>query len=266
MVAMEIVLLIAGGIIFILSFIVPVKREEMSKETRQQVQSEIKGMVSDEMNGAKSRIEDIVDETVNYSIEKTERALDRLTNEKIMAVNEYSDTVLEEINKNHKEVMFLYDMLNDKHQNIKSTVSQVEKKVKEAEQTAKEAAKEVEAAVKEGKTATVQPADPAPVHPVTMDAAPKADSGQAGDDFVMLMPQKVSAQKAIKRKAPVKGTASDSPEMDISFMKEGRKSGGNNNERILEMHNDGKSNVAIAKALGLGVGEVKLVIDLFEGM
>ena len=40
----------------------------------------------------------------------------------------------------------------------------------------------------------------------------------------------------------------------------------NNNDRILELHKKGKSNVAIAKELGLGVGEVKLVIDLFKGM
>mgnify|MGYP003504765511 FL=1 len=46
-----------------------------------------------------------------------------------------------------------------------------------------------------------------------------------------------------------------------------KKEGGrNSNERILQLHNAGKSNVAIAKELGLGIGEVKLVIDLFEGM
>ena len=42
--------------------------------------------------------------------------------------------------------------------------------------------------------------------------------------------------------------------------------GGNNNEHILEMHRAGKSNMAIAKELGLGIGEVKLVIDLNKGM
>ena len=40
----------------------------------------------------------------------------------------------------------------------------------------------------------------------------------------------------------------------------------NNNELILKLHKQGKSNVAIAKELGLGVGEVNLVIDLFEVM
>ena len=40
----------------------------------------------------------------------------------------------------------------------------------------------------------------------------------------------------------------------------------NSNDRILELHKAGKSNMAIARELGLGIGEVKLVIDLFEGM
>lgn len=40
----------------------------------------------------------------------------------------------------------------------------------------------------------------------------------------------------------------------------------NKNERVLALHKQGKSNVAIAKELGLGVGEVKLIIDLFKEM
>lgn len=229
---LEIILLIAGGIIFALSFLIPFKAEEISKETKGLVEDEVKSIVNKEMDGMKGRIEDIVEETVNYAMEKTERSLERISNEKIMAVNEYSDTVLEDINKNHKEVMFLYDMLNDKHRNIKNTVSEVEKTVKEAGQTAKEAIKEEDT------------------------------------DFMVLKPPKVQTPaKTIKRKAPAKAATkqAETPELDISFMKEGRKKG-NNNERILELHNSGKSNVAIAKELGLGVGEVKLVIDLFEGM
>ena len=40
---------------------------------------------------------------------------------------------------------------------------------------------------------------------------------------------------------------------------------GNNNEKILEMSRAGKSNMEIAKTLGIGTGEVKLVVDLFKG-
>ena len=41
---------------------------------------------------------------------------------------------------------------------------------------------------------------------------------------------------------------------------DGRK---NSNEMIRKLHSEGKSNMQIARELGLGVGEVKLVIDLF---
>ncbi|MGN1147469.1 MAG: DUF6115 domain-containing protein [Lachnospiraceae bacterium] len=242
--ALEIVLLVVGGVIFAVSFLIP-SGKEADRETRELVKDEVKKMVSGEVNGVKSRIEDITDETVNYAIEKAERSLERISNEKIMAVSEYSDTVLEDINKNHKEVMFLYDMLNDKHQNIKSTVSQVEKTVKEVEKTAKKAVKEAEN-VKEAE-----------------DTKERERTAQVASDFKVLTPKKVAEDVPVKK--VIKSVAAETPELDISFMQDGRKNG-NNNERILQMHNDGKSNVAIAKELGLGVGEVKLVIDLFEGM
>jgi DNA-binding NarL/FixJ family response regulator len=38
-----------------------------------------------------------------------------------------------------------------------------------------------------------------------------------------------------------------------------------NNSEILSLYNQGKSVIEISKLLGLGQGEVKLVIDLFKG-
>lgn len=212
--AMEIVLLAAGVIVFVLSFFIPTGKTA-DAGTKKLVEKEVKNVVAQEMDEVKERIEDIVDETVDYAVEKTERSLERVSNEKIMAVNEYSDTVLEDINKNHQEVMFLYDMLNDKHENIKSTVSQIEKTVKEAE------------------AAGVQP--PA---------------------------QEIPAEEA-KESDRVQETPEESQAEDISFRDEGFDKE-NRNEKILELHNAGSTNVEIAKELGLGVGEVKLVIDLFK--
>ena len=39
----------------------------------------------------------------------------------------------------------------------------------------------------------------------------------------------------------------------------------NQNQVILNLYNEGKSIMEIAKLLGKGQGEVKLVIDLFQG-
>lgn len=217
--AVEIVLLIAGGMIFILSFILPEQKEKMTDETRKQYQGEIKELVTEEIGSAKSRIDDMVDETVTYSIEKAERSLERISNEKIMAVGEYSDTVLNEIDKSHKEILFLYDMLSDKHNEVKNTVSEVTKTVRAAGQAAAETEQESNA-----------------------DKEPEST-------FTVLQPAAVLES----------GTAPD-----LSFIVTDEENGQNNNDRILEMHSQGKSNVAIARELGLGVGEVKLVIDLFK--
>ena len=52
------------------------------------------------------------------------------------------------------------------------------------------------------------------------------------------------------------------PNIEIQFDSESNM--GSNKEKILTLHQEGKSNMAIAKSLGLGIGEVKLIIDLFE--
>ena len=120
---MEIILLLAGAAIFILSFFIPDKKSGEAQVPG--VEEEVQKAVEKQMEAVQSHVNDVVDEAVEYAMEKTERSLERISNEKIMAVNEYSDTVLSEIHKNHEEAMFLYDMLNSKHDNLKNTVSEV---------------------------------------------------------------------------------------------------------------------------------------------
>lgn len=229
---LEIVLLIAGVIIFTGSFFLPLGGEKNTGIDQKAAKEEIHGLVEEEMNNVRSKMQDKMEETSEDAIEKAERALERLTNEKIMAVNEYSDTVLQEIHKNHEEAMFLYDMLNSKHANIKDTVSKMDKAVKAAEnKTLENKTAENKAAAE--KTATYKTAG-------TVAEEKTADASQTE---TLIQPE-------------------NSPE--IGFMGETVQEGQNNNEKILEMHKQGKSTVAIAKELGLGVGEVKLVIDLYK--
>ena len=223
---MEIILLIIGLAVFVASFFLPSGKGEKPIINAELTKEEIRSLVADELEAIKSRVDDTVDEAVDYAMEKTERSLERISNEKIMAVNEYSDTVLAEINKNHQEVMFLYDMLNDKHTSLKNTASEVEKTTKEAKnitQEAQRASKEVKEATRNAEK----------VFPV----------------FQPLQPEKISfVEEETETKVDV------IPEENT-----------NNNEKILALHKLGKSKVDIAKELGLGVGEVSLVIDLFKG-
>lgn len=279
----EIILLIAGCGIFVASFVLPEKKRGISKDDIKLGETQVKKLVEQEMQGAKDKISDLVDETITYGVEKTERSLDRLSNEKIMAINEYSDTVLEAINTNHKEAMFLYDMLNNKQDSLKETVkeaSQAERKVKEAaEMKAAEVfmpEKTVQTAqvmTKTDKEASVT--DTADYDMPDTDAADtKAvnteDKGAAATEASQT-PEAKKTEKTAKPKRQSAGKtskatkAADKAGVNIQFTA-ADEGGKNNNEKILTLHKQGKSNMAIAKELGLGIGEVKLVIDLFQGI
>ena len=80
---------------FVLSFILPEKKEKMRDADRKMAEAQIKKMLEVQMRDVGARVSDAADEAVTYAMDKTERAMERITNEKIMAINEYSDTVLD---------------------------------------------------------------------------------------------------------------------------------------------------------------------------
>ena len=94
----EVALLILGAGALAASFIIPAKSE--NEDTAQQIDVElIRSIIEKEMADAKERVAEVVDETLDYAVEKTERSCERISNEKIMAISEYSETVLADINK-----------------------------------------------------------------------------------------------------------------------------------------------------------------------
>ncbi len=290
--ATEIVLLVLGIVIFVLSFVIPAKREKLSKESIKEAKEEIQKIVDEAVKEANSNIEDNVSEISDYNVEKAERAMERLCNEKIMSINEYSSTVLESIDKNQQQVVFMYDMLNEKHTALKEVVAEADKIAKEAKQTAMDVALEIKEAKEvkpksTRKTKAVQqekeelesvevkevsafkedaPANPEMIDFLSEDSVSNGETEK--DDDVVKQFSDIKTSKS-KKSSPKKKTAKvkegEAPDLNIGSLGV-RKEGGNSNERILKLHAEGKSNVAIAKELGLGIGEVKLVIDLFEGM
>ncbi len=379
----EIVLIIIGALLFLLGYLLPARKKDLDEEVQLISEDEIKKLIAKEVDGVKEQISSIVDETIEYSMEKAERSMEKVSNDKIMAVGEYSDTVLEQINKNHKEVVFLYDMLNDKHDNLVTTINKVtqtadeiKQNVRDAEITADEAVKKVKDAQTEakvvldrimmaehsvmeaqenvenamktvisaversdvnlaqihdgreyrediveevqqafeednpektgvidrmgGKAAGADISDMHEMHEIDApdnteepqeDVSAADSEGAEEPAFTPISPRRVkiihepdgdyvdepiendiSASEAFaqmgifgKMDAPKDAPKADAPNVDIHFAQD-KDNGRNSNERILELHKAGKSNMAIAKELGLGIGEVKLVIDLFEGM
>ncbi len=333
MTTLEILLLILGAVIFIASFIVPESKSELDAADKQLTQEKLQELLQEEMKNVRSQVADAVDETVHYSMEKTERGLERLTNEKMTAVSEYAQTVLEDIHKNHEEVMFLYDMLNNKHENLKETATEVSMAVKEASAKVSEldAARAAEPEIdpdqpiepvmedaRTGKPIVEETFEPislsgieklkrredslhemdkaaesvvkkaiaqSPVIPKEKKPAPAEEKDEKSTDPTVKTEEKPAAKpvaEPAKKEKPAKPAESKpkktakakteaKPQQtqesgDIALSLQPITDNSNKNERVLALHKQGKSNVAIAKELGLGVGEVKLIIDLFKEM
>ena len=256
----EIILLIVGGIILVLSFLIPSREEKEQIQSTPMAKEEIKELVSREMDSVKGHVDDVVDEAVTYAMEKTERSLERLSNEKIMAINEYSDTVLAEIHRNHEETMFLYDMLNSKHNNLKNTVSEVNRTVKEAEETVNN----IQRLVPENNTQWLPESNTQRLPESNIQRLPESN-------IQRLAPEVAETPKAafVRTAEEQMAKAARAEELPLTFVEltaESRKGNavGNFNGHILELYSQGKNDIQIARELGLGVGEVKLVIDLFD--
>ena len=257
----QIVILIVGAILFTISFFIP-ERTTDNKKSREQEEKLVKEIVEQEVNKFKFKLEEAAEDTVANSREKTQRNFERITNEKMMAISEYSDTVMEQIHKNHEEAMFLYDMLNNKHVQVKNTVAEINQISKSIRRIPEETKEEINVADSNNTKDRVSNTDSA--------------SKESVNKFEPITPERIVI-KETKKKEEQKETAkkkgktkieSDSPKEGntIEIMFDSDSSGMNNNDKILALHKSGKSNMAIAKELGLGIGEVKLVIDLFEGI
>ena len=256
----EILLIVLGIFAFVGSFLIPEKLAEKTSSDIKIPEEMIKDLIAQEVNQAAFQIEEKTDETISAAAEKTERYMERLSNEKIMAIQEYSDTVLSQINKNHEEAVFLYDMLNNKHTQVKNTAAEIDTKVHDVKSNIEQSVQEPSVEVP---VATVQ---------ITEE---EAQVLVGGVEFVegtseVKEEKKASKRPAAKKKASNKKTQAHkesedtkTPEIEIQFDPDSDM--GSNKSKILELHKEGKSNMAIARELGLGIGEVKLVIDLFKG-
>lgn len=275
MTGLEIALLTIGLIVIVASFVFSSKSDG---DTMQNVKDVT--FTDKQKEDIKKQIMEILDEQVENVKEQTEVSLDKLSNSKMLEMNEYSDTILQEINRNHNEVMFLYDMLNEKKKEINNTVRDMNITKKEIEKSKsvpkKQAVIDSIRDMSEDAGGFMASEELLKEEQKDIDSRKKDILNQL-DAVVEAVSDDVSADMEAVEKKPRKRTSTGrtaAKRMKETVKKETLREDnkdpkafetGNNNERILRLSAEGKSNVEIAKELGLGIGEVKLVIDLFKG-
>ena len=212
------------GVLFLIGSCLCVKDETVAKQSLE-LSDEI---VEAQKKEAERLVQQVLDEKVEDAVVKTDDYLSKVSNEKIMAVNDFTDQILEKIKENHKEVVFLYDMLNKKEDEIKQLAAKLKKTETEVAKkvTVSEKKTEVksEAKAETKKKETVKPVVEVPKE-VTSNTYDLKNDGQL--EFVDMM------------------------------QSEGKK------EEIIKLYKQGKSILEISKALGMGQGEVKLIVGLY---
>lgn len=344
---LEIVLLVGGLLCIVASFLVGEKEIESAPN----YEAGSNELTEQDKEHIRKQIDELIEERISDVSERTEAKLDKISNTKILEMNDYAETIMGEINRNHNETVFLYDMLNEKAKEVKSTVKDVNVAKKEVAQMqhgsgsvapaqpVSESKKQTEFLSEDkasGVSSEVTVAETQDT-PSTLVATDVKDAKQANgskdlakERLIELVKKstersremqaeaqakvysaKLEAEteikpvKATKKKAATKTTAKattkttaqadvesevksddksksdDKPVAKKTTKKSTKKvsaedklqeeiakiksdSGASKNDIIIAIHKLGMSNKDIAKELNLGIGEVKLVIDLYS--
>ncbi len=227
MTGLQISLLVIGIVFLVGSFFVS---EKLSSSDVQEIQKlgekEIKVLLEKEMKAAESKLEEMAKDKIDEKIESFAVETDKELNNKIMSISEYSDTVLDSMNKSHNEIMFMYEMLNEKQQKVTDLTKELG--------LMQSAVTQMEASI---------------------------------DDKIEQV--EAISQKAVELEMPENiGVSEEDSSLQDEFevYNENEHAGeGNRNDEIIKLYNEGLSEIEIAKQMGKGLGEVKLVLGLFNG-
>lgn len=238
MTALEITLIVIGVVFLVGSFFVS---DKLSQKDVDQIakmsEEELRVILDRQLEKAKAEIQNAIETGIDETTEETKRALEKETNDKINGISEYSDTVLESINKSHNEIMFLYSMLNDKHKDLTDLAANLQKlttNLHDVEQQMTEKTLRAQARLQQPELAIEKP--------------------------VKVQKKEIPVEKKVKPESIKKAVeVKKKPETDTEINEK------NDNDAILRLHAEGKSDVDIAKLLDRGLGEVRLVIGLHRG-
>lgn len=285
MTAFEVVLLLCGIICVAVSFIMGDSQKKNTDDKDYDA-----NLTEEQKEDIRRQVTDIIDEEMLNASEKTEVSLDKISNTKILEMNEYADNILGEINRNHNEAVFLYDMLNDKAKEVKSTVKdvnvtkkQVEKIQAEVTSAAANPEEDNAYADKSGDKSQhrseheFRSMTPEIVREIDMPVTSEYDDSQENDLYGtggadindgmdMVSPQELMAVSQMLGQDIQQNIQQNIQTVSAqdNGMHDNGTHGLNRNDEILSMYESGMDSRQIAKELNLGIGEVRLVIDLYK--
>ena len=239
MTGLEISLIVIGVIIFIGSFFFSEKLSSSDIEAIHKLsENEVKKVVDEQVTAAKSDLDVYFGERSEEAIDHIESLVNETANRQLLSIGEYSDTVLDSMKKTQNENHFIYERLNDKQDYLTGLSDQIikrEAELRAIDESISEKLKELSdlnVIIREKEQERIEEDE----------EALRSDVASIKEAFTQKLSEGVAAENQSSGKTDQKAV----------------------NERILELHEKGASEIEIAKQLGRGLGEVRLVLGLFE--
>jgi len=291
MTGLEIALFVLAVVFIVISFFITANNEKVDNNMAKAAN------VPDtkELQALSVRIINDVNKQAETVLQESEESMEKLSNEKIMAIDEYSGQVVEKIETNHREVVFLYQLLQDKEEELKATASKLDSARIKCEQllrtiesenasAAIEAQAQAELDNRMRSAQTMQSAagdinKPAKnsgrntaenIQPLTVGFK---DNTAGVDEITEVGKNTVFGQNTEPEKpAEPKKSASTAKRTGNPYMSKTKieKPDLNDetgitekNKEIIALYKKKKSVLEISKLLGMGQGEVRLIIDLY---
>lgn len=263
MTGLEIVLIIAGFACLCVSYYVAQKR------TPEQEEGQTSAVWTEkEEQMIRQRVDEILESRKSEIVDHAEDQMNQLCNDKIMAVDEFSKQILEKIKSNHQEVVFMYNMLNEKKKEITDVMTTIPvrrtEESKEKEKMDRQPEPKEISAVDEKTDRREKPVrKEKPIQQETPPLEKPAPARQAVTEHLTALEMLTSkeahpAEPEVEKKEKPKKAAAP-----VEEKRQETSVSGSANLQIQKMHKEGKSVLEISKALNIGQGEVKLVIALY---
>ena len=265
------------------------EKEKIAEEIRSKALSaeSLKNVMNKVEKDFTGKLSDIAEDKLVSSADH----MAEITNNKMLAINEMSGQLIEKIEQNHKEVIFLYDMLNEKSDNLKDFSAKVDglrKELESEEKRIKALNHDLDdkiVKVKEVRqTVITKSANTAPTHKEKQQlASTNVEKVKVNETIHNTVPTQAHSlvqmqnkeEIAVKAELVTEQTKSEKQtvkETEISEVKQ-QVTGEvvrsesteelSTNDKILLMKEEGKSVLEISKTLGMGQGEVQLILGLY---
>lgn len=275
----EVLILLAGLIFFVASFFFGGKKSAGEEVDTDAEIRKIKEAAVLHEGEIRERLNALLSQECGTAIDDVKEKLSEISNDKIMAVYEYAGQVLARIENNNQSVVFLYDMLQKKEDEMKSTMNKMEQTRREnrelfdrleelkqakARVASRNAAKQAGAKQKAGNEVLKQ-----------------TKSGQAEKDAALANGENLAGHETQEAEGTAHEAVADLSHTQAEALtkiphsmpgedleqeqekEEGATAQPDRQEQVLALYRENISVKDISKKLAMGQGEVKLIIDLY---